>query len=181
MTAVTDTINWGTQQADTVVTVYFVPNGESRTYDSFEDDVTSEGFNAYEKAQFQAAFDRIASVSGLTFEIVTGTAAGANADFQMVLDTNEISNLPSDDQFLGYFNPPGEAYAGVGVFNGAFWDREEYTFTPVSLPEGLSIDGTSGLISGQPAKSGTFDVKFKLVNQFDATGEVSYRLTVSGE
>ena len=64
-------------------------------------------------------------------------------------------------------------------YNGAFWDREEYTFTPVSLPDGLSIDSTSGLISGQPGKSGTFDVKFTVANQFNATGEVAYRLTVA--
>ena len=64
-------------------------------------------------------------------------------------------------------------------YNGAFWDREEYAFAPVSLPDGLSIDNTSGLISGQPGKSGTFDVKFTVANQFGATGEVSYRLTVA--
>ncbi len=64
-------------------------------------------------------------------------------------------------------------------YNGAFWDREQYTFTPVSLPEGLSIDSTTGLISGQPAKSGTFDVKFTLANQFGAKGDASYRLTVA--
>ena len=64
-------------------------------------------------------------------------------------------------------------------YNGAFWDREEYTFAPLSLPDGLSIDSTSGLITGQPAKSGTFDVKFTVANQFGATGEVSCRLTVA--
>ena len=64
-------------------------------------------------------------------------------------------------------------------YNGAFWDREQYTFTPVSLPDGLSIDGTTGLISGRPTTSGPFDVKFTVANQFGAKGEVSYRLTVS--
>ena len=58
-TTLTDTITWGTALSDKVITVYFVPNGESRTYDSFEDDITSEGFTAYEKAQFQQAFDRM--------------------------------------------------------------------------------------------------------------------------
>ncbi|MEY1557979.1 M10 family metallopeptidase, partial [Yoonia sp. R2331] len=124
MTSVIDTIDWGTKQDDNVVTVYFVPQGQSRTFAPGET-VTSEGFNAYEKAQFQKAFDKIASVSGLTFQIVTGTTAGANADFQMVLDTNEIRNMPEDDQFLGYFNPPGETFEGVGVFNGDLWDRNE--------------------------------------------------------
>lgn len=117
-----DSITWGTKQPDNVVTVYFVPQGGSRTIAAGET-YTSEGFNAYEKAQFQQAFNRIASVSGLSFEIVTGSSAGANADFQMVLDTNEIRNLPEDEQFLGYFNPPGEIYEGIGVFNGDLWDR----------------------------------------------------------
>ncbi len=39
----------------------------------------------------------------------------------MVNDINEVSN--SNDPFLGYFNPPGETYEGIGVFNAEAWDR----------------------------------------------------------
>lgn len=111
-------INWGTQQSDTAVTVYFVPRGESRDAGDGLGPITSEGLNAYEKGQFQAAFDQISSVSGLTFQIVNDP----NADLQIVLDTNEIP-ATGNDAYLGIFNPPGEANAGVGIFNGAAWDR----------------------------------------------------------
>lgn len=114
---VINSILWGTQQPDNIVTVYFVPQGESRTIDVGET-YTSEGFNAYEIAQFQQAFDRISEVVDLEFQIVTGAAAGANADFQMVLDTNEVLG-----SFLGFFNPPGETFEGTAVFDGSSWDR----------------------------------------------------------
>ncbi len=113
-----DTITWGEALPDSTITVYFVPQGQSRTVDVGES-YTAEAFNAYEKAQFQKAFDLIESVIDVQFQIVTSASAGANADFQLVMDTNEIGD------FLGVFNPPGEPNAGVGVFNGAAWDRTQ--------------------------------------------------------
>lgn len=112
-----DTITWGTTLDDNTITVYFVPAGQSRTVDPGES-YTADGFNAYEKAQFQKAFDLIAHVVAVDFQIVNGATAGANADFQMVLDTNEVRG-----DFLGVFNPPGETFEGVGVFDGSSWDR----------------------------------------------------------
>jgi len=100
-------IDWGTQVADTSIDVYFGVAGYQA------DGYTSEGFNAYEIGQFQAAFAMISSVTNVTFNNVGSAAA---ADFKLVLDTNEIGG------FLGYFNPPGEPNEGVGVFNGAAWD-----------------------------------------------------------
>ena len=104
---------WGTQLGDPHVTVYFAKDGES--FDGY----TSEGFNPYEKGQFAQAFARLAAVSGLTFEIV---ADEAEADFRLVLDTDEFSANGEADT-LAYFNPPGFGEEGVGVFNGAVWDR----------------------------------------------------------
>ena len=114
-------LNWGTMQDDNIVTVRFVPNGQSRnTGDPDFGTMTSEGFNAYEKAQFAAAFAQIEAVCGLTFDIVTS----GSADLQLVLDTNEFANVPNGDGILGFFNPPNEIGAGVGVFNGNTWDRQ---------------------------------------------------------
>ena len=98
------------------MTVYFVPRGEARTIAPGET-FTSEGFTAYEKAQFTLAFSRISDMVDLSFRVVTSRTAGANADFQIVLDTNEIRG-----EFLGIFMPPGEPYAG-GVFDGSSWAR----------------------------------------------------------
>ena len=104
---------WGEALPDTHVTVYFAEVGER--FDGY----TSEGFNAFEKARFREAFDRLEAVSGLTFEVVT---EASGADFRLVLDLDELD--AEDDGTLGYFNPPGEPGAGIGVFNGSAWDRE---------------------------------------------------------
>lgn len=114
-------LNWGTAQDDNTVTVRFVSNGQSRdTGDVDFGTMTSEGFNNYEKAQFAAAFAQIEAVCGLTFDIVTS----ANADFELLLDTNEFANVQGGDGILGFFNPPNEIGEGVGVFNGNAWDRQ---------------------------------------------------------
>lgn len=109
-----DALDWGGQTVpgfeDGVVTVQFVPQGTRL------DGFTAEAFNAYEMARFRAAFDMISSLIDLRFEITTS----ATADFRLMLDTNEV---PAGE-FLGYFYPPGEGpLAGLGVFNGAEWDR----------------------------------------------------------
>ncbi|QEE35270.1 hypothetical protein FTO60_05810 [Octadecabacter sp. SW4] len=99
----------GTGNPTSSISYYFAPSGEAF------DGITSQGFNAYEKSQFEVIFDMIASVAGLTFTEAT-TAAGT--DFQLV-----ASNNADIDGYLGYFNPPGEVNEGVGVFNIDAWDR----------------------------------------------------------
>jgi serralysin len=101
-----DSLDWGSKLASTTVNVFFGNFGFSA------DGQTSEGFNAYQQAQFQLVFDLIEEVSGLTFNIVNTAAA---ADFKLVMDTNEMSG-----SLYGYMNPPGYATgaaAGVGAFN----------------------------------------------------------------
>lgn len=105
-----DSLQWGQALADTNnINVYFAPRGKS--YDGY----TSEGFNAYERAQIMAAMEELSDAIDLNFTVVTNQN---RADLTLVLDTNEIGN-----DFLGYFNPPGTPGAGTGVFNGALWDR----------------------------------------------------------
>ncbi|MGC1494902.1 MAG: pre-peptidase C-terminal domain-containing protein [Sulfitobacter sp.] len=107
-----DAMSWGQRFDHTNLTVYFGATGYTA------DGVTSEGFNAWEIQQFQAAFAAVSAVSGLTFTIVN---SGVDADLEMILDTNELSS-----SLYGQFNPPGyggEGNDGVGQFNGNLWDR----------------------------------------------------------
>lgn len=105
-----DSINWGTSLDDNNVTVYFALGGLEL------DGYTSDGFNFYEIGQFQEAFDSISDVTGLTFTVTNSP----NADFTLILDTDDLDFYG----YLGIFAPPefGE-YPGLGVFNGAAWDR----------------------------------------------------------
>ena len=100
-------LSWDTRIDHSNITVYFAQAGE------IADGVTSEGFNAFERAQFELAFDLIEAVIDVQFTVVNNPN---NVDMQLVLDTNEIDSL-------GFFNPPGETSAGIGVFNGAEWNR----------------------------------------------------------
>ena len=108
-----DAINWGgdtnaVDNTDTLL-IYFATDGQ--TFDGVE----SMGWTAYEQTQALAAFQTYSQFADLTFAITTNQAL---ADFTLV--TTELT------QFLGYFNPPGETNAGVGVFaiNGTGWDRD---------------------------------------------------------
>jgi hypothetical protein len=63
-------------------------------------------------------------------------------------------------------------------YNAAFWDREEYRFTAIRLPEGLSLDGATGVISGKSARPGTFEVSFKIDGPSGKSRNVSFALTI---
>ena len=152
-------LTWGTQlDASAPINVFFVGRGGTRFIDTGVS-YTSEGFNAYERAQIMAALGSIANVTDLEFNIVSNAA---DADLQLVLDTNELG--PDGD--LGVFNPPGQTYQGNGVFNGvgAGWDRTAgggleaggYGYTTIvhELLHGLGLahphdtGGTSSIMEG---------------------------------
>jgi len=57
-------------------------------------------------------------------------------------------------------------------YNAAFWDREHYSFEVEGLPEGLSLDGQTGLVSGTPRETGRFDLTVR------ATGDRGKSCTV---
>ena len=109
-----NSVKGDSQRSDNVISVYFVPQGQraafGETTKTKQDDVRSEGWTAYEKARAIAALDSIAAVADLRFQITNDQ----NADFQLVLDTNELNN----NGLLGYFYLPSGTRPSVGVFNG---------------------------------------------------------------
>jgi hypothetical protein len=63
-------------------------------------------------------------------------------------------------------------------YNAAFWDREEHRFTAIRLPEGLTLDTATGVVSGKLARPGAFEVSFKVEDQFGKSRTVSYLLVI---
>lgn len=115
----TDSIRWGVRRDDRNITYYFAPDGVSHPD---ADGFTSDGFNAYERARFEAAFGAIAAVANVSFTEVDEID---EADFVLILDDDEINQLPSNEQFAGFFLVESSRQA-VGVFNADnnSWDRE---------------------------------------------------------
>ena len=64
-------------------------------------------------------------------------------------------------------------------YNAAYWNREEHRFTAVGLPDGLTLDEKTGLLSGSPAKAGVFEASLKVEDQFGKKRTVTWRLTVN--
>ena len=117
-----DVLDSGTRRTDRDISVYFVAAGDSASFgdttNTEQDDVTSEGWNAYEQSRVIAALDTIAAVTNLTFNVTNNP----DADFQLILDTDEFNNANR----LGYFYYPSGTRASVGVFNGSSvgWNDE---------------------------------------------------------
>ncbi|WP_342077116.1 M10 family metallopeptidase C-terminal domain-containing protein [Yoonia sp. SS1-5] len=118
-----DVLESGNQRSDRDISVYFVPEGDRanqgyRTSRDKQDDITSDGWTDYEMVRFIAAFDAIAAVTNVTFTITDNP----NADYQLVLDDNELQN----NGLLGYFYQPSSSRPSVGVFNakGQGWSDE---------------------------------------------------------
>ncbi len=115
-----DAINWGGNDnvvpgaADGEIKVYFAQAGE--TFDG----ETSLGWTAYEQQQAMLAFQQYEKALPVHYTVTTNAA---EADFKLV-----VKNTTSGDTagVLGYFNPPGETNAGVGVFwrDGFGWDED---------------------------------------------------------
>lgn len=115
-----EAIDWGGHDnvvpgaADGEIKVYFAQAGE--TFDG----ETSLGWTAYEQQQAMLAFEQYEKVLPVNYTVTTNAA---EADFKLVVK----NTTPGDTEgVLGYFNPPGETNAGVGVFwrDGFGWDED---------------------------------------------------------
>lgn len=105
-------IDWGGVNnvipGDNIIRVYFAKPGESFGGN------TSLGWSASEKAQAMLAFQQFENIIDVD---VVETTRRNRADLTLVTDTLAPG-------LLGFFGPPGEPDAGVGVFSvgGAGWD-----------------------------------------------------------
>ncbi len=89
--------------AGSVIMVYFAPDGTTLNA------VTSDGWSNYETQKFMEALALISAVANVTF-VETNDP---NADFQLVLDENELSGAGD----LGHMQGPSGSNPSIGVFN----------------------------------------------------------------
>lgn len=154
-----DAITWGVQRDDPVISYYFAPDGVTH---QDADGITSDGFNAYERQQFELAFASISAVADVSFIEVT---AIDDADFVLILDDDEIRTRPQNQQFSGFFHVASSTQA-AGVFNAdaISWDRtaggglevggDGYQTITHELLHGLGLShphdagGTSDILNG---------------------------------
>lgn len=120
----TDGIDWGSSMYDRTIEVYFGQAGDYVDYDVYD----AEAMTAYEIERFYMAFELIEAVTNLTFVETTAWYLG---DFEIYVDTDELTRI--DPDLLGYFGPPQEYDAGIGVFNGSAWDRNGYSGSTMEL------------------------------------------------
>lgn len=64
-------------------------------------------------------------------------------------------------------------------YNAAFWDREELRYEPLRMPKELTLDRSTGLVTGTPAAAGTFPLEIKLSDPFGKSREFACRWSVS--
>jgi len=123
-----DAINWGGEgnvvagAADGEIKVYFAQAGE------VFDGETSIGWTEYEKQQAMKAFEQYEAVLPVNYTVTTDAS---EADFKLVVKNATAGDTPG---VLGYFNPPGETNAGVGVFwrDGFGWDEDGPSVVPAT-------------------------------------------------
>ena len=61
-------------------------------------------------------------------------------------------------------------------YNAAFWDREEFSFKPVEIPEGLALDEQTGAISGAVQETGTYSIRYEVSDPSGKSQHVGYQL-----
>lgn len=105
------TLDSGLFRGDTTISVYFVGNGQTANAIPGEN-IDSEGWSSAEKDRVMAALASIENYINVTFEI----SANPNADFQLVLDTDDFG----DEGYLGFFYQPWGVNGNndvMGAFN----------------------------------------------------------------
>ncbi len=133
------------------------------------------------------------------------TLPNANRAFYRVVAVDEAGNEsgPSDYAQVPrpyvYTQPPaakvGRPYTyAVGVirsigdlrcrrspsssYNAAFWDRDVVTLKAAGLPEGLSLDEQTAVVTGVPKQAGSFELTFEVATNSGASIFVRQRLHV---
>ncbi|WP_435102361.1 putative Ig domain-containing protein [Halarchaeum sp. P4] len=109
-----------------------------------------------------------------TFTVTATDAAGATASQQYTLTVRDGLSVSTARLPAWTLEQSGYS-ASVAVAGGT----EPYTWSATGLPDGLSIDSATGVITGTPTQQGTFDVTVTVVDADGTTVSQTFALTVN--
>jgi large repetitive protein len=133
------------------------------------------------------------SVPGLTLDAQTGTLAGAPTlagSFTFTVAVQDSAGLTTSKSFTLVINPslltlvtPRDLEPGV--VGTALSQRIEasggvlpYTWSANGLPDGLSLDPATGILSGEPKLPGTFSFTIRVTDAARTTAVDLYRIVI---
>jgi hypothetical protein len=129
--------------------------------------------------------------SGLAINATTGTISGTpttKGKFTLMVVASNAGGTSTAVRLTLTINPPPRPVvtpaAKVGVINSAFSYQIASTNTPTgysilsgTLPAGLTLNSTSGLISGTPTTLGTRTLAIRATNSFGTSAPASITIT----
>ncbi|MBS2966606.1 cellulose binding domain-containing protein, partial [Actinocrinis puniceicyclus] len=120
------------------------------------------------------------TVSG-TFNVTVtakdGTGASGSASFTWTIGAGSSGNTVTVTNPGAQSGTVGTAISGVQVQAADSGSGQSLTYSASGLPAGLSIS-SSGLISGTPTASGTFNVTVTATDSTSASGSASFTWTI---
>ncbi|MBS2966283.1 putative Ig domain-containing protein, partial [Actinocrinis puniceicyclus] len=116
---------------------------------------------------------------GVTVTAKDSTGVSGSANFTWTVGTGSSGNTVTVTNPGAQSGTVGTAISGVQVQAADSGSGQSLAYSASGLPAGLSIS-SSGLISGTPTASGTFNVTVTATDSTSASGSASFTWTISG-
>jgi uncharacterized protein with beta-barrel porin domain len=111
-----------------------------------------------------------------TYNATNGSGTSAAATVTITVSAPTLTLTPAAGALAG--GTVGTAYDQIVV--SASGGTSPYSYTATGLPAGLTINASTGAITGTPTTSGSFTPTVTAKDTYNATGTVDYTIAVAG-